>query len=64
MIILKIWMDPVSLNGILMKIIDEELIFGEINEVILEIYHSESRFDFKIENILPLSRIVYSYEDF
>jgi hypothetical protein len=63
-IILKIPMDPVSLNDILMKIIDEELIFGEINEMIFKVYHSESRFDFKFENILSLSRIVYSYKDF
>jgi hypothetical protein len=39
MIILKIPIDPMRLNDVFMKIIDEELIFREIDEIISEVYH-------------------------
>jgi hypothetical protein len=58
MIILKIPIDPIRLNDIFMEIIDEELMFREIDEIISEVYYSGRYFEFKVENTYPLSRIV------
>jgi hypothetical protein len=48
MIVLKMSIDPVRLNGIFMKITDEELMFREIGEILSEICHSGR--EFKVEN--------------
>ena len=39
MIVLKMPIDPIRLNGVFMKITDEELMFREIGEIISEVYH-------------------------